>query len=201
LIGIVLSLMLIEMAVMTATILRFWTMSIHLWRFFGQNARTIASALICVAPASVLCSHALAEDVKPCSWEQLKVASASADSAMSKAEVTFIVRNETATPCSLRGAPKVEAHDKSGAPVHLSKNPTPNEYQEKSQRLLLAEGEQATFSVSFGTSNGYPSGQCPDHAAYLLVRLPEVTDTKKIDIDLDICTKVHVSPFRSSGSR
>jgi hypothetical protein len=120
---------------------------------------------------------------------------------MSKAEVSFIVKNETATPCSLRGAPKVEAHDRSGAPLHLSKSPTPNQYQEKSQRLQLAQGEQATFSVSFGTSNAYPSGQCPDHAAYLLVRLPEVTDTKKIDADLDICTKVRVSPFRSSGSR
>jgi hypothetical protein len=59
----------------------------------------------------------------------------------------------------------------------------------------------ALFSISFGTSNSYSSEGCPHRASSLLIRLPGATDSKRITMDLDICTKLHVSPLLPSSQR
>lgn len=61
--------------------------------------------------------------------------------------------------------------------------------------MLLESMRSAKFSTFFGTSGPYPEGSCPHHTSSLLVVLPNNGGAKKVDVDLDICTRLNVSPF------
>lgn len=157
----------------------------------------VAPVLGCLVITS-LCMQLSAEQVPRCVETQLSITPGATESGMSKVEVTFVVENQGTNSCFLEGRPSITALSRDGVKLQLS-HPSPPAPEErstsKSHPLLLKNGQAAEFSVFFGTSGPYSKAQCPERASQLLVVLPGKTGKKKVNVDLDICTRLSVSAF------
>lgn len=136
-----------------------------------------------------------AENSTRCSIDHVVINPITTDAAMSHVEITFRVTNQNSIPCSLVGKPVVQAQDAQRRPLALIHSAPPNKSTSENKSLILKPNHSALFSISFGTSDAYLSKDCPHRASSLLIRLPGVAGSKRIASDLDICTKLYVSPL------
>jgi len=142
---------------------------------------------------------AAAENSTRCSIDHVLISPITTDAAMSHVEITFRVTNQNSIPCSLGGKAVVQAQDAQRRPLALVHSAPPTQSTPENKPLLLNPQHSALFSISFGTSNAYSSEGCPHRASSLLIRLPGAAGSKRITMDLDICTQLYVSPLAPSS--
>lgn len=139
----------------------------------------------------------------PCRGENLSVRHVTEDAAMGGLNtIEYAFKNNSSSPCTLKGYPHYELLDKSGKlrprgrAINSQQLPS-DEAKQPPQLVTIEPGKEAWFGVYYNSGGaGYMGNPCPVSRRVKIVA-PGTTKSFSLKENITSCSTVQVSPVRS----